>query len=114
MALEAAGALRRLGIDTAVFAPDLAVGAQARRYWSITEAALPPDLEDVEVRLFKTRPPRRLVFSPSLYRGLGAELRNFDLVHIHNLWTFPQFAAYRQAVRLGKPYIVAPSGALDP
>lgn len=114
MAFEAAGALSQLGISTAVWAPDLAVGAQAKRYWSITEADLPPDLDAVDVRLFKTRPPRRLVFAPSLYRALGRELRDFDLVHIHNLWTFPQFAAYRQAARLGKPYVVAPSGALDP
>src|ERR687886_1579239 len=86
MALEAAGALSQLGVETAVWAPDLAVGAQAKRYWSITDADLPPDLDQVEVRLFKTRPPRRLVFPPSLYRELGTELRNFDLVHIHNLW----------------------------
>jgi glycosyltransferase involved in cell wall biosynthesis len=35
-------------------------------------------------------------------------------VHIHSLFLFPQFAAYRAARNAGVPYVVSPRGALDP
>ena len=38
----------------------------------------------------------------------------YDIVHIHNLFLFPQFAAARAARRAGVPYIVSLHGALDP
>jgi glycosyltransferase involved in cell wall biosynthesis len=112
MALESAPALGVLGIETRLFAPNLAVGANANRYWTISQddlAQLPP-----HARVFRTRRPRRLVFSPELYSALRREAGDYDVVHIHNLWTFPQFAAYRQASRHEVPFVVAPCGALDP
>jgi glycosyltransferase involved in cell wall biosynthesis len=112
MALESARPLRAMGIETRLFAPDLAVGANAKRYWMVSQgelATLP-----AHARVFRTRRPRRLVFSPSLYTALRREAGDYDVVHIHNLWTFPQFAAYRQASRHDVPFVVAPCGALDP
>lgn len=114
MAFEAAGYLRANGIETTIFSADLAVGAQATKKWTLTEADLPPDLENVDVRLFRTRAPMRLIFSPGLDRALAREARDYDVIHIHNLWTFPQYAAFRHALRAGVPYVVAPCGALDP
>jgi glycosyltransferase involved in cell wall biosynthesis len=113
MALEAAAELQAEGVETNLFAPDLAVGANARRYWTISAEDLPPS-QSAYTRLFRTRPPRRLVFSPALYSALRREAGGFDVIHIHNLWTFPQFAAYRQASRHDVPFIVAPCGGLDP
>jgi glycosyltransferase involved in cell wall biosynthesis len=113
MALECAAELRRMGVETTLFAPNLAVGANARRYWTISAEDLPPS-QAAHTRLFRTRPPRRIVFSPSLYSALRREAGGFDVIHIHNLWTFPQFAAYRQASRHDVPFIVAPCGGLDP
>jgi glycosyltransferase involved in cell wall biosynthesis len=98
---------------TNLFAPDLAVGANARRYWTISAEDLPAS-QRAYTRLFRTRPPRRLVFSPSLYSALRREAGGYDVIHIHNLWTFPQFASYRQASRQDVPFIVAPCGGLDP
>jgi glycosyltransferase involved in cell wall biosynthesis len=112
MALESAQPLRTVGIETRLFAPDLAVSANAKRYARVSQddmATLP-----THARVFRTRRPRRLVFSPSLYSALRRETGDYDLVHIHNLWTFPQFAAYRQASRHDVPFVVAPCGALDP
>jgi len=37
----------------------------------------------------------------------------FDLVHIHEIWHHPHFAAYCAAKRAGKPYIVSIRGALE-
>lgn len=36
------------------------------------------------------------------------------MVHIHSLFLFPQFAAYRGARKRRVPYVVSPRGALDP
>jgi glycosyltransferase involved in cell wall biosynthesis len=112
LALDSAAALRAMGIETRVFAPDLAVGANASRYWTVS----PEELAKLpaHARVFRTRRPRRLVFSPALYAALRREAGDYDVVHIHNLWTFPQFAAYRQASRHRVPFVVAPCGALDP
>lgn len=72
--------------------------------------------EGAEVRLF-----RQDVFSgiwtahsSELARALDREVKNFDLVHIHEIWHHPHFAAYRAAKRAGKPYIVTIHGALEP
>jgi glycosyltransferase involved in cell wall biosynthesis len=47
-------------------------------------------------------------------KRLEREVADFDLVHIHSLWLFPQFAAQRAAQSAGVPYVVSPHGALDP
>ncbi len=38
----------------------------------------------------------------------------FDIVHIHGLYRFPQTYAAWQARRQGVPYVITPHGALDP
>ena len=47
-------------------------------------------------------------------RRLPRTVCNYDVVHIHSLWLFPQFAAQWAARRRRVPYIVSPHGALDP
>jgi glycosyltransferase involved in cell wall biosynthesis len=112
MALESASPLLRFGVETSLFAPDLAVPVNAKRYWSVR----PDDVPALagHARVFPTHPPRRLAFSPALYRSLRREARDYDVVHVHNLWTFPQFAAHRESLRAGTGLVVAPCGALDP
>jgi glycosyltransferase involved in cell wall biosynthesis len=41
-------------------------------------------------------------------------VREFDLVHVHMLWTFPGIAAAHACRRAGVPYAISPHGALDP
>ena len=45
-------------------------------------------------------------------RRLGTD--HVDLVHIHSLFLFPQYAAYREALRADVPYVVSFHGAMDP
>ena len=51
-------------------------------------------------------------------RGMAASMRrelpDYDLVHVHELWHYPGFAAYRAARGVGKPYIVSLHGGLAP
>ncbi len=46
--------------------------------------------------------------------ALRRRVREFDLVHIHMLWTFVGIFAARACRRQGVPYVVSPHGALDP
>jgi len=67
----------------------------------------------VDIRFFPVQ------FSPWVYsRQLKKELKNhlwdFDIVHIHGLYRFPQTIAAHYARRYNVPYLVCPHGSLDP
>jgi glycosyltransferase involved in cell wall biosynthesis len=52
--------------------------------------------------------------APSLPAALRRRVREFDLVHVHMLWTFAGMVAARACRRQGVPYVISPHGALDP
>jgi len=114
-AAEMARVIRGEGVETAVFATDVAHPA-------ITRNARPVASEELVqgwnggggTRLFPIRRPHRLVYSPGLRRALRKEVGGYDVVHIHSLYLYPQYAASREAARKGVPYVVSPHGALDP
>ena len=62
--------------------------------------------------------PRRLTESYKWAAGLGAWLRahvaEFDVVHVHAVFSHSSLLAARACVRAGVPYIVRPLGTLDP
>jgi glycosyltransferase involved in cell wall biosynthesis len=71
-----------------------------------------PSIENgVTVIRFK-RSVRFYTISPPLARWLRRNVREFDLVHIHALFSFPSITAARAARRRGVPYIIAPVGTL--
>jgi glycosyltransferase involved in cell wall biosynthesis len=108
--------LARLGHVMHVISTDLALApagiAQMQRRMQAAE--LHPSLADTEGGVFPARFPRRLAFSPALKRAARRLVPESDVVHIHNLWQFPQYAAYRAALKAGVPYVVSPHGGLDP
>lgn len=112
--VESSLALAECGVETTIFATDLAETASAATHARVTAGDLPVGAESLDVRLYPARRPRRLVFSPELWRALHEEARAYDVVHIHSLFLFPQFAAYRAARKAKVPYVVSPRGALDP
>jgi glycosyltransferase involved in cell wall biosynthesis len=112
--LEGSRALRPHGIQSVVFATDLADITSSQNRHRISRADLPDGADQVSLRLFPSCFPRRLATSPALYRALTRELRSYDLVHIHSLWLFPHFAAFRAARSNGVPHIVSPRGTFDP
>jgi glycosyltransferase involved in cell wall biosynthesis len=85
-----------------------------QRQRRIGEDELHPALAESELSVFPARFPRRLAFSPGLYRAAREAMRACDVVHIHNLWQYPQYAGYRAARRAGVPYVLSPHGSLDP
>jgi glycosyltransferase involved in cell wall biosynthesis len=105
---------RTVGIDNVVFALDTHEPAAARRHTRVTLKELTPTIQDLDVELFRARPPYRFMYSPELRSALAAEMPSFDVVHIHSLFLYPQLVAFRIAQRLGKPYLVTIHGCLDP
>jgi len=101
-------ALLEAGIDVEVFTTTANGGAD-----------LPPSppggdrYAGVKVRYFPLAFPRRLFRARGLGRALGAGLGDYDLVHIHGLWTLPGWAAARHARRRRVPYVLSPHGMLD-
>lgn len=70
----------------------------------------------VEVRLFGASPLAGWWrgHSWTLGKALLASVRQFDLLHIHEPWNYPHFAAWRCAMRWDKPYVVTIHGSLEP
>jgi glycosyltransferase involved in cell wall biosynthesis len=115
-AAEAALATSRAGDQARVLATDLALAP-----WGWTQTQRPirrdelhPSLALTDFELFPARFPRRLARSPAMARALRDEVPASDVVHIHNLWQYPQYAAFRAAREAQVPYIVSPHGSLDP
>ncbi len=109
--LGLAEALAGRGIDTTIFASDLGGAESARPVSRIRAEDL--GATGFDVRLFPARQPHRFAYTPDLPRALSAAVGDFDCVHVHNLWTYPQWAGARAARRGGVPYVVAIHGALD-
>ena len=53
-------------------------------------------------------------YSSGLAKALAQEVEQFDIVHIHELWSYPHFVASRAARKAKKPYIVTIHGCLEP
>ena len=73
-------------------------------------------LEGVRVALFKQNLLSKIwrAYSSELAKALYREIEGFDLVHIHEIWHHPHFAAYRAARKAKKPFIITVHGALEP
>lgn len=102
-------ALRAAGVDTLVVSTDadgparLAVATDRQT----TFAGIP-------VRFFSRQASESFKWSRPLASWLGAHVRDFDLVHVHAVFSHSSIAAGRACRREGVPYVVRPLGTLDP
>lgn len=53
-------------------------------------------------------------YSPNITKALTVEAPKYDIIHIHEIWHYPHFTAYRAARKIGKPFVVTVHGELDP
>jgi glycosyltransferase involved in cell wall biosynthesis len=111
---ESCLALNARGVTTTIFTTDQGHAPTIRLRRRATIADLPPEARPLDVHLFRSSWPYKLVNSPALGTALNERVSEFDLVHIHNLFLYPQFSAARACRRRGVPYIVSLHGALDP
>lgn len=113
-ATEGAEALESMGVASTLFSTSMGQTPSAGGHRDVVASELPPNAARLDLHLFPVQAPRRLAFSPSMGRRLARVVAQYDIVHIHSLWLFPQFAAQWSARRLGVPFVVSPHGALDP
>jgi glycosyltransferase involved in cell wall biosynthesis len=59
------------------------------------------------------RPLREFAFSPGLARWLGHHLQEFDVLHVHALFSYPSTAGMAVARRQGVPYVLRSIGQLN-
>ncbi len=69
---------------------------------------------NLSVEAFPFGPIRKWGFSSALRNTLKQRMAEFDIVHIHALWLYPQVVAARTAWEKGVPYLVRPIGSLEP
>ncbi|NEP62610.1 MAG: glycosyltransferase [Symploca sp. SIO2G7] len=74
----------------------------------------PVEQDGYQVRYFRCSPFRRYKFSWALLRWLGQHGQEFDLAHIHALFSPVSTAAATVARNQKLPYILRPLGTLDP
>jgi glycosyltransferase involved in cell wall biosynthesis len=102
-----AAALARRGHDVHVYTTSL--DGDSDLDVPIGEAV---DLDGVSVHYFRVEALRRLCWAPALERRLRESIGEFDVLHIHGIYSLPLLAAARAAKRAGVPYVVAPRGML--
>jgi len=92
------------GVEVAVFAPT-----------NQQELGTEVGLEGVRLQLFEQGWLSKVwtAHSSALDRALQGEVQHYDLLHIHEIWHHPHFAAYCAARKFNKPYVVTVHGALD-
>jgi glycosyltransferase involved in cell wall biosynthesis len=72
-------------------------------------------LDGIPVRWFRSlHAAGRGFVAPGLSAALRLRAPEFDLVHVHMLWTFPTLAAARACRSRGVPYLLSLHGSLDP
>lgn len=65
-------------------------------------------------RVYETDWPHRWYRSRSLARDLRTALPSIDILHVNGFWPHPIYMSSRLAYESGTPYILCPSGALEP
>jgi len=93
------------GVRAAIATTD-ADGADGR----LSAADLPPD---VPVHMFRRTCSEQWKLSIGLRRWLARHTGEYDIVHIHAVWSFATATAARAAARHNIPYIVRPAGMLS-
>ncbi len=70
--------------------------------------------EDMKSYIFPMLGSLGFSLSTQLWTWLGQNVQNYDLLHIHGVFTFPPLSACFHAQRMNVPYILRPAGTLDP
>lgn len=69
-------------------------------------------IDGVEVSYFEAGLGRRFHRAPKMARALRHRVSEFDVVHLHGMFTWPCYRAAREAWRAAVPYILSPRGML--
>lgn len=106
---EMSCALQAAGVDVLVATTDADGPGRLT-----VQKTTPVKHQGAETIFFPVRLSERFSYSPKLARWLNKNVKNFDVVHIHAIFSHPSLAAAGACRRNGVPYIVRPLGSLDP
>ena len=68
----------------------------------------------MRVATFQRSWPQAAYFSWGMLMGLGKEVQEADVVHVHSSWTFPVWWGAWLALRHKKTLVMSPHGAFNP
>ena len=112
--LESLPYLRDAGIEVTIYATDMGGPASAGLTRIPQEERNAIARSELPIKIFEAKPPWRLAYSPSLGAALRRDIEQFDVVRVHGVYLYPNYAAASVARGAGVPYVVTPHGALDP
>jgi glycosyltransferase involved in cell wall biosynthesis len=102
-------ALRNLGVSTLLATTDADGGSRL----DVPEGEV-EEYEGVPAMFFRRQASEAYKWSPRLAQWLRKHVRDFDLVHVHAVFSHSSVAAARACLNQGVPYILRPLGTLDP
>lgn len=111
---EVARALERRGVGITILATDQRHVPSYRHREHVRVEDIVPAAAGLDIRLYPVREPSRIAYAPRLSREARALATGSDIVHVHGLFLYPQYAGWRAARRAGRPLIISPHGALNP
>jgi len=111
--LQLSVALSALGVKTEIFTTDLASAASAPTLARLGDTELNDLRRKTVINVAPARTPLRFAYAPSLRKELDRRNMDFDVIHIHGLYLYPQYAAYRIARTRKLPYVISIRGILD-
>ncbi|GAG63410.1 unnamed protein product, partial [marine sediment metagenome] len=53
-------------------------------------------------------------YSSGFAKAIEQNVHKFNIIHIHEIWHYPHYIAYKAAKKAGKPYVITIHGALNP
>lgn len=110
-----AAGLQDSNVETTIHTTDAATPPQAQKpRRGLTPADLPDRFDELSIEIHPLSHPYRLSFAPHMMTALRSTSEKVDLVHIHGLFLYPQFAAFKAAMASGTPFIVSTHGMLHP
>lgn len=106
---EMCRALQEKGVDQMVATTDADGGGRLP-----VDLAKTLDYDGVPTIFFSRQWSEAFKYSRPLARWLESEVSEFDVVHVHAVFSHSSLAASRACRRHGVPYVVRPLGSLDP
>jgi glycosyltransferase involved in cell wall biosynthesis len=103
------------GISSAVDALTRCVPAEIRPAILCVGEETLPVRPGLELTAFPTRGlAKTWRYSAGSYAALARAVAESDVIHLHGLWMWVQWAAAREAVRQKKPFVLSAHGMLEP
>ncbi|HKC63758.1 MAG TPA: glycosyltransferase, partial [Pyrinomonadaceae bacterium] len=107
--VEMCHALKGCGVDTLISATNADGGGRLN-----VKIGEPVSYKDVPAIFFPRWWSEAFKYSKPLACWLNAHVADFDLVHIHAVFSHACLAAAKACSKKGVPYVVRPLGTLDP